>query len=357
MIEHIIRQFGFSPERFAIQKIGSGLINHTWKVFNDDEAYILQRINSQVFRHPEEISENLRKIAGYLKQRHPSYLFVSPLILPDGTSLLHTPENEHFRLFPFIRDSITLLTVENESEAYEAASQFGRFTRLLKDFPVDRLAITLPDFHNLALRSQQFESARETAAEERLSTALHLTEKALKYQGISARYSELMASGVLPKRVIHHDTKISNVLFNDRRKGLCVIDLDTVMPGYFISDVGDMMRTYLSPANEESENYDSITVRTPFFKAIVAGYLAEMGEVLMPEEKQLFVYSGKFMIYMQAIRFLTDYLNGDKYYGAAYPAHNLVRAGNQFTLLERYMEKETMFEQIAQDLCYAGIQS
>ena len=142
------------------------------------------------------------------------------------------------------------------------------------------------------------------------------------------------------KRVTHHDTKISNVLFDAQDKGLCVIDLDTVMPGYFISDAGDMMRTYLSPAGEEETDYSKIDVRENYFDAIVQGYLSEMKDELSAEEKKYFVYAGKFMIYMQALRFITDYLNNDIYYGASYELHNLNRATNQLTLLNILTSKE-----------------
>lgn len=137
-------------------------------------------------------------------------------------------------------------------------------------------------------------------------------------------------------RVTHHDTKISNVLFNDAGKGICVIDLDTVMPGYFISDVGDMMRTYLSPANEEEKDFAQVEVRPEFYRAIREGYLEEMGSHLTTGEKDHFFYAGEFLIYMQALRFLTDYLNDDKYYGRLYEDHNFVRAGNQVALLKSY---------------------
>ncbi|PST85273.1 aminoglycoside phosphotransferase family protein [Pedobacter yulinensis] len=355
-MQDIIRQFGFSPERFRIRKFGSGLINHTWKVYNDEEAYILQRINDKVFKYPHRISANIRKIDHYLKANYPSYLFVSPLQLADGSSLVQTADKGYFRVFPFVAQSVTINTVENETEAFEAACQFGRFTRLLADFPITELALTLSDFHNLELRAQQFRQAREHADSERLLKAASWIDQALRYEDISDAYTEIVRNKLLPQRVIHHDTKISNVLFDPHQKGLCVIDLDTVMPGYFISDVGDMMRTYLSPANEEEKDFSRISVRGDYFRAIVSGYLSEMGEVLTLAEKERFVYGGKFMIYMQAIRFLTDYLNGDSYYGAAYPDHNLVRAGNQFTLLERYLEQEETFEQLVDTLYAANIQ-
>ncbi|MEJ7684927.1 MAG: phosphotransferase [Segetibacter sp.] len=139
---------------------------------------------------------------------------------------------------------------------------------------------------------------------------------------------------------MHHDTKISNVLFDDKNKGLCLIDLDTVMPGYFISDAGDMMRTYLSPVSEEEKDFTKIDIREDFFDAISEGYLSEMKDDLTEEEQSSFVYAGKFMIYMQAVRFLADYLCDDIYYSSNYEGHNFMRAKNQLYLLDRLQEKE-----------------
>lgn len=155
-------------------------------------------------------------------------------------------------------------------------------------------------------------------------------------------YEAILANPDFKLRVTHHDTKISNVLFDGHNKGLCVIDLDTVMPGYFISDVGDMMRTYLSPVSEEEQDFSLIEVRLPFYEAIVSGYLQEMQGELSAAECNAFFYAGQFMIYMQALRFITDYLNDDVYYGQRYPDHNLVRGRNQLVLLQKLMEKEAV---------------
>lgn len=185
-----------------------------------------------------------------------------------------------------------------------------------------------------------------TAASERKLNAMEVIEKAHLYQDVASTYETIVVDKLIPFRVIHHDTKISNILFDEARNGLCVIDLDTVMPGYYISDVGDMMRTYLSPYNEEEQDLAKIAVREEFFKAIVEGYFSEMGSIITPMERNLFVYSGKFMIYMQALRFLTDYLNADIYYQTTYPEHNLMRAKNQFELLDSYYNAEGRFQQI-----------
>ena len=176
-----------------------------------------------------------------------------------------------------------------------------------------------------------------------------LSDELLSYSEIVTEYENIIVNSNFKKRVTHHDTKISNVLFDDAGRGLCVIDLDTVMPGYFISDVGDMMRTYLSPVSEEEKDFNKIEIREDFYKAIVNGYYSEMKDVLTKTEKHYFFYAGTFMIYMQAIRFLKDYLNDDIYYGSKYPGHNLVRAGNQAILLKRLIEKKDILSDIIKE--------
>ena len=161
------------------------------------------------------------------------------------------------------------------------------------------------------------------------------------------KYQRIRTEPGFRLRVTHHDTKISNVLFDKAGNGICVIDLDTVMPGYFISDVGDMLRTYLCPVTEEEKDPARIHIRLDYFEAIVQGYLEEMHDVLTPDEKKAFVYAGEFMVYMQALRFITDYLFGDKYYGSKYEGHNYIRALNQITLLQRYSEQSSTLRNIA----------
>ena len=170
-----------------------------------------------------------------------------------------------------------------------------------------------------------------------------INQKAHRY---SNRFQSLQTNPSVRKRVTHHDTKISNVLFDRKGNGICIIDLDTVMAGLFISDVGDMMRTYLSPANEEVKDFNRIEVREDYFKAIVQGYLSAMHDELTADERQLFYYAGTFLVYMQAIRFLADYCNDDVYYGSRYEGQNFVRAMNQLTLLQRLEEKKPVLEQI-----------
>jgi thiamine kinase-like enzyme len=273
-------------------------------------------------------------------------LFAPPLQTKDGEEMKYIKGSGYFRLIPFVENSHTITTVEKPEQAYEAARKFGEFTRLLSGFPVEKLQITLPDFHNLTPRYQQFLDALKTGNQTRINESNELIEFIKANKNIVEIYEEILRNPSFKLRVTHHDTKISNVLFDKENKGLCVIDLDTVMPGYFISDVGDMMRTYLSPANEEEKDFSKIEIREEYFKSIWEGYMSEMKDELNPEERRHFIYSGKFMIYMQAIRFLADHLNNDTYYGAKYEGHNFVRAGNQIVLLKRLIEKEELLKSL-----------
>lgn len=346
MLHEIMEAFGLPAEEGLIQRLDTGLINRTWRVTAGGGEYILQQINGEVFRSPQAISENTLKIGRFLAAHAPGYLFISPIAAASGEYLVQNESGEFYRLTPFVRGSRTVDTVRTRQEAYEAARQFGRFTSLLSGFDARELRYTLPDFHNLALRFEQFEEAYKQADRERLTEADLSIKDAFRHQDLVETYQSIKANKDIPLRVTHHDTKISNVLFDEAGRGLCVIDLDTVMPGYFISDVGDMLRTYLSPVSEEERDLNKIAVREDYFKAIMEGYLAEMATKLTASEKELFLYAGKFMVYMQAIRFLTDFLNGDTYYATSYSKQNLVRAQNQFTLLHRYLEAGDRLHQI-----------
>lgn len=339
MVDQILLLYGIHSNESKIEQFGDGLINKTWKVSTTDKEYILQQVNDTVFKNPLAIDQNISKLKDFLVLKHPEYLFVSPLPTLSGKTLIHHSSG-YFRLFPFIADSHSLNVINEKENAFEAAKQFGKFSRVLKDFNTDTLEITLPDFHNLSLRYQQFLNAIETAIPERREKSASCISFILQNKEIVATYQYICSENILSKRAIHHDTKISNVLFDKQNNGLCVIDLDTVMPGYFISDIGDMMRTYLCAVSEEETDLDKISIRKDFFKSIYDGYMEQMKRVLSETEKGYFIYAGKFIILMQAIRFITDYLQNDSYYGQKYEGHNLNRANNQISLLKKYIEIE-----------------
>ncbi|MEO7264609.1 MAG: aminoglycoside phosphotransferase family protein [Ferruginibacter sp.] len=349
MQSDILKEYGFTDGPLTVESFGTGLINHTWKVNYEDNYYILQRINDNVFKQPADITSNIGLLAHYLQQQHPDYFFVAPVKTTNGMEMVYLKDKGYFRMFPFVNGSHSKDVLETPGEAYEAAAQFGKFTKLLDGIPIDELKISIPDFHNLSLRYQQFLTAQKKGNPRRIKETEDLTIELLNHAAIVTEYKNIITNSKFKQRVTHHDTKISNVLFDDAGKGLCVIDLDTVMPGYFISDVGDMMRTYLSPVSEEEKDFSKIIIREEFYEAIVNGYYNEMKDVLTETEKHYFFYAGTFMIYMQAIRFLTDYLNDDKYYGSVYRGQNLVRAGNQTVLLQRLLEKKEKLIEIIKE--------
>lgn len=346
MISIVLDAYGIRFEDSVVEPLVSGLINKTWKITWAKQQYILQRINDHVFKRPYELADNLKMIDAYLKKHSPGYLFVAPITNTNNAEICYIENEGFYRLLPFVEGSHTINVVSSPDQAFEAALQFGKFTRLLSGFDSKKLHLTIPDFHNLTLRYQQFEEALKLGNVARIKQSAHLVAEVKKHVHILTSFEKIRKSSAVKQRVTHHDTKISNVLFDNRDKGLCVIDLDTVMPGYFISDVGDMMRTYLSPANEEEKDFSKIAVRDDFFRAIVQGYLNNMGDELTSEERGLLLYAGLFLIYMQAIRFLADYFNNDVYYGANYPEQNFVRAGNQIRLLNALEDQREAFQEI-----------
>lgn len=332
----VLSAYNIDSGKAFVRPIGNGLIHKTWYVNTaDGQEFILQQMNTAVFKRPDHIAENMRLMGDYLKANHPGYLFIRL-----QNDKVYTLENgDVYRMYPFVKNSTTIDTPENTKQVFEAARQFGLFTRKLSGLDPYELHTTLPGFHNLPLRFKQFEAALISADKNRLENATEEIRQLKEHAGIVTQFEKIVKDPDFHLRVTHHDTKINNVLFDKDDNGICVIDLDTVMPGYFISDVGDMMRTYLSPLNEESTDFDNIKIEDEYLEAITEGYLSEMKDELTEKEKSAFYFSGRFMMYMQALRFLTDYLNNDAYYGAKYPEHNLNRAKNQLVLLERYDEK------------------
>jgi Ser/Thr protein kinase RdoA (MazF antagonist) len=345
MLDQIEKLYGLPAIESTLKPFGDGLINHTWVLECNSVRYILQQVNDQVFTSPSMIAENIHLLDEYFKANYPGYFFVAPVATLQNEEMVYLPGTGYLRMFPFVKDSQTFNIVEDPVIALEAAKQFGKFTRLLSGFDTSRLKITLPDFHNLNLRYQQFETALSTGNEQRIREAGSSIAIIKAQKDIVAVYNAIQNNGNFKCRVTHHDTKISNVLFDSKRKGLCVIDLDTVMPGFFISDVGDMIRTYLSPVSEEETDFSKIRFREEYFQAVLDGYFADMQEELSPDEKKYFVYAGKFMIYMQALRFITDHINNDIYYGAKYEGHNLLRGNNQLELLKQLCDIEPVLQQ------------
>jgi len=350
LAEEILLAYGFSSETVVLNQIGSGHINRTFLLTTKNgEKYILQNINTHVFNDPNAIANNINAVAKYLKTKSPNYLFPAPVATEGGELMFHF-EEQYWRLLPFVPNTIAFDTLSEPKQAYEAAKQFGKLTHLLNGYNTENLKPTIIGFHDLSWRYEQFTLALNEAKDNLKNSASNEIETALHHHFIVDYYNSYERSNNFPDRVIHHDTKISNVLLAEHSfDGICVIDLDTLMPGKFISDLGDMMRTYLCAFSENETDLSKIKIRLDYFRATIEGYLSEMSGILTETEKDLILFSGKYIVYMQALRFLTDYLNGSIYYPIAYPTQNLDRAKNQFKLLSELFENEKVLQGIIEE--------
>lgn len=239
-----------------------------------------------------------------------------------------------WRLFPYISNTITLESVSSPTEAFEAAQGFAALAKKLDGVALEKFYPTIDRFQDLTWRHQQLNEALNNASIDRLNEAASAIEQAHSFAYLVDEYVDWTQSGKLKLRVVHNDTKINNILFDSRsNKAVAVIDLDTLMPGYFIYDLGDMVRTFVSPVSEEETDLSKVAFRFPFYQKLLEGYMSEMGDCLTDDEKQAIPFAGLMMTYIMAIRFLADYLNGDIYYNTEYPGQNLVRASNQLRLL------------------------
>lgn len=331
--EKIVQAFGISGS-VKISRLGSGHIHKTYKIEGENN-FVLQRINKNVFTKSEIIASNNLIAFQYLKKHHPEYLF--PQALPDtnGNDLFYDNEGFPWRLYPLIENTYTIDEVSSEQEAFEAAKGFGQLTRNLDGINITLFKPTLERFHDLACRYEQFEDALQKAKPETRVIAKNEIELVQSFQYLVKEYNQLIKDGGLMQRVMHNDTKVNNILFDTvTRKAVCVIDLDTLMPGYFIYDLGDMVRTVVSPVSEEEKDISKISFRKNIYDALIDGYLSQMGELLTPPEKKSIPFSGMMMTYIMALRMLADFLRGNTYYSITYPDQNLVRSRNQLCLLQ-----------------------
>lgn len=347
---HIFEGYGIDREDYIVRNFGHGLINNTFRLQakkgSPEKDLILQRINTKVFTMPERIEKNHRLAADYLSENYPDYFFLAPVPTPEGKDMLKW-KNEHWRILPFVSHCITVNEATNPKQAYEAAKQFGRLAKNLSGIELDAFKPTIPNFHNLTLRYNDFQKSIQSASLDRKEKAEDLIDAFQQHSEIAITFEKLKTDPQFRDRIMHHDTKINNVMLDENTsEGVCVIDLDTLMPGKIISDIGDMVRTYVCPVSEEETEFEEISIRNEYYDALMDGYISEVGSTLSDTEKEVLFYAGQFMIYMQGIRFLTDYLNNDVYYGAKYPEHNYNRAKNQLVLLKALNEKEQDLKKI-----------
>lgn len=321
-----------------IEPIGNGLINDSWKIVTVNNGNIfLQRINKNVFHEPQLVQANYIQLWKYAKTANKGLLMPDPVFCNTQKSLHTDPSGNYWRAFYFIPESKTCPVAETAMQAWATAKTFGQFTAAFSHMDTSLLHEVISNFHNLSLRYRQFETSLQSRSGERLARASSLIADLMKREHYKTLYERIRTSpGEFPLRVMHHDAKISNILFQERTGNvICPVDYDTVMPGHYFSDLGDMIRSMVSPEDEKSTHYENIEVRKDFYNGIINGYLETMDDQLTSSEKKHLHFSGILMTYMQALRFLTDYLDGDTYYHIDYTEQNFDRALNQLVLLQK----------------------
>lgn len=280
------------------------------------------------------LTVNYRELWGYVKKHKNKYRIPAPLTFADGRENYIDKDGEYWRLMEFISGSTSFLAAETTSQVAATAKTFASFTRFFSGMDAGLLKETIPGFHDLSLRFNQFLAAADQAAKERIDLGTGLINFLLSRKQYVTAYAYFRESGLFPKRVMHHDAKLANILFDEQTGDLiCPVDFDTTMPGYFFSDPGDMIRSMVCALNESETDLMQLSMRPEYYEAICDAYLHEMEEVFTPEEKKYFHYAGLLMFYMQALRFAADFMNGNVYYQTSYPKQNFDRAMNQLTLL------------------------
>ncbi len=340
-----------------IEPVTQGHINDTWRVTCAGERAILQRINSSVFRQPRQVMENIIRVTEHLRERilaadgDPARETLNLISLRAGGWFYMDTQGEFWRMYDFIEGAEPCPPGATLDQVRQAAAAFGRFQVLLEDLPGERLYETIPGFHHTPQRLTAFRQAAEGDAAGRLSAVRGEVQALFERSGLAGRVAEALASGDLPRRVTHNDTKLDNVLLDSASgRGLCVIDLDTVMPGSLVYDFGDMVRMGASAAAEDEPDLDKVVLDLARFEQLTLGYLGEVRGLLAPAERDLLVFGAWLITYEQALRFLGDYLNGDTYYRVNYTGHNLVRARTQIHMLAEFERNREAMEAVVRGI-------
>lgn len=337
--------------------IGSGHIHTTFLLRTNESQvpdYILQKINHHVFPDLELLMKNIDLVTAHLRKKQlddDGFTLLQLVQTTSGINYLKHEDGTFWRVFLNVQGSRTTDKVTNPAMAYEAGRAFGHFLLSLHDFPVNNLTPVIQDFHSLAKRLRDFEKAVKDDRVQRKSIAQNEIDQVYAHLDAMMIIPELERQGKFPLRVTHNDTKINNVLFNDQGKAICVIDLDTVMPGLSLYDFGDAIRTTAATAAEDEQDLSKMRVDLQIFEAFAKGFLEKTRFILTRDELDFLAFSCRYITFLQAMRFLTDYIDGDKYYKTAYENHNLVRARAQFRLAESMRENLEVMQEIIIRIC------
>ena len=341
----ICRRFLVPGDIVDITPYGTGHINQTFVVTTDQAGqtvrYLLQRLNTGVFQRPREVMANIVAVTGHIRRRleedgHLISRRVLTLIhsAEDEAPFVEDPEHGFWRCYLFIEGARTYDVILRTEQAFEAAKAFGAFQYQLSDYAGPALHETIPQFHHTPTRLQRLREAAAQDVAGRLATCGAEVDFALARSPLAETLVGLAATGEIPLRITHNDTKLNNVMLDQTTgQGICVVDLDTVMPGHSLCDFGDMVRTACNPLAEDDPHAEGVVARADMFEALARGYLVGTAGTLRPVEREHLAVAGQLLTYECGVRFLTDHLQGDTYFRTHRPGQNLDRARNQFALL------------------------
>ncbi|NPD47035.1 MULTISPECIES: aminoglycoside phosphotransferase family protein [unclassified Lentimicrobium] len=345
-LKNIYQNFTADGEFKDYQTLVSGHINDTYLIETDLKSYVLQKLNHLVFPNIPELMNNKVNVSQHLAHKcdfHQSLLHFYPTL--KNQYYYQDEEGFYWNMMNFIPDSKVLEKTENKEQAAEAGYAFAAFIRALDDFDAADLYEIIPDFHKMSFRYQQFDEALDGAGEDRydavpmrqhrIKIAAEWIQQVLTSREEMQKLQRLHEQGEIPLRVTHNDTKLSNILFDNNDKALAVIDWDTLMPGIIHYDFGDSVRTICSNSTEDETDLDKVTFNLEYYKSYKGAFINELDGILSEKEKDLLDLAPPTITFIMGLRFLTDYLNGDQYYKIKYANHNLDRAANQFTLVNR----------------------
>ncbi len=350
-IEAIVSKFKIDGKPLTVRTFGSGYINDTYRVITDKgQNYLLQKINHFVFKDVPGLMSNIVNVTSHLKEKlksipgaDPEKQVLTPIENTGGSYFIQDDAGNYWRVFIFLSHTKSYDQVLTEKQAYEGGKAFGNFQALLADMDTRLVIDTIPNFHNIEVRLANLDRAVEADSQHRLNKVLTEVEFVNEHREEMSRILRLGRAGVLPERIIHNDTKFNNVLLDEHDLAQCVIDLDTVMPGYVAYDFGDAVRTIINNAAEDEAELRLIGLNISLFTAFVKGYLKQTAKFLTEAEASSLIDGALLLPYMQGVRFLTDYLNGDIYFKINSPWHNLQRTKAQFQLVKKLLEaKETL---------------
>jgi len=349
--EVILAKFQLDAPAVSCERYGFGHINETYLVVTaSSHRYILQKINNFVFKNVPALMENISSVTSFLRTQESEPRRVLQLIPTQSGSCYLEENGSYWRIYDFIENSICLQLPETSADFYESAVAFGQFQQMLRDFPAHTLHETIPNFHNTPDRYRQFREALQRDSLDRASQVKNEIDFALAHESEAGTLVSLLEQGKLPLRVTHNDTKLNNVMLDSTtRKALCVIDLDTVMPGLSAYDFGDSIRFGAATAPEDETDLSKMEMSLELFQVYAKGFLSACPG-LSQAERDALPMGAKLMTLECGVRFLTDYLNGDKYFAIHRPEHNLDRCRTQFKLVADMETKWNQMQQIIQNI-------